>query len=401
MSPRPGGGPALLEASPSSFTEVAETLASADAEGRAVAIHGAETKPWGLPASGDTGPADRRPADAHREPLHLSTTGLTEITAFDPGDMTASLQAGVSLTDAQARFAAAGQMLALDPPGGAGDAATIGGIVATADRGPLAHRYGGPRDLVVGATVALADGTVARSGGTVIKNVAGYDIAKLLCGSFGTLGVILSVNVRLHPRHPTVTAIGSAAEPRTLAAAAHALAALPAELEALDVSWEPSGGAVLARCAGPQAHRRAERIAQRMRDASLQTVEIDDADDARWAAQRARQRSDHAAVLHVAGPPAGLAEVLTAARVSGASVVARAGLGEAHVTLDPEQIGSLRARLPPTAVSVLRDCPPAERARVADPWGATAPAALALMRAIKAGFDPHATCNPHTFVGGI
>jgi glycolate oxidase FAD binding subunit len=378
------------ELAPRSFAEVAETLAAANADGRAVRICGAQTKPWGSTPS---------PGDA--EALQLATTGLTEITAFDPGDMTASLQAGVPLAVAQAHFAAAGQMLALDPPRGAEDAATIGGVVAAADRGPLAHRYGGPRDLVVGATVALADGTIARSGGTVIKNVAGYDIAKLLCGSFGTLGVILSVNVRLHPRHPTVTALATAAEPGTLAAAAHTLAALPAELEALDVSWDESGGALLARCAGPQARRRADRIAQRMRDAGLREVAIDDADDARWAAQRARQRSASAAVLHVAAPPAALAEVLTAARVSGASVVARAALGEAHITVDPRQIPPLRARLPSGTMSVLRDCPPAERAEVAAPWGVTAPAALGIMRAVKARFDPHDTCNPHTFVGGI
>src|SRR5436190_667919 len=83
-----------------------------------------------------------------------------------------------------------------------------GGVVATGDSGPLRHRYGAPRDLVVGATVALSDGTIARAGGKVIKNVAGYDLAKLFSGAFGTLGLILSVNVRLHPLHETsVTAL--------------------------------------------------------------------------------------------------------------------------------------------------------------------------------------------------
>src|SRR5207245_4432817 len=98
-------------------------------------------------------------------------------------------------------------MLAIDPPDRGG--ATIGGILATADAGPLRHRYGAPRDLVLGMTVVLSDGAVARSGGKVIKNVAGYDLAKLFCGSFGTLGLIASVNLRLHPRPAaTVTASG-------------------------------------------------------------------------------------------------------------------------------------------------------------------------------------------------
>ena len=101
-------------------------------------------------------------------------------------------------------FADAGQMLALDPPG---DDATIGGIVATGDSGPLRHRYGGPRDLVLGVTVALPDGTVAQAGGKVIKNVAGYDLSKLMTGSFGTLGLIAQVALRLHPLpRETVTA---------------------------------------------------------------------------------------------------------------------------------------------------------------------------------------------------
>jgi glycolate oxidase FAD binding subunit len=126
-------------------------------------------------------------------------TALTQIIEHNAGDLTATLEAGVPLAHAQQTFARAGQMLALDPPTGADGSATIGGIVATGDSGPLRHRYGAPRDLVVGMTFALGDGTIARSGGKVIKNVAGYDLAKLFAGSFGTLGMILSVSVRLHP----------------------------------------------------------------------------------------------------------------------------------------------------------------------------------------------------------
>ena len=106
-------------------------------------------------------------------------------------------------------------MLAIDPPlGNPGQAATVGGVIATADSGPLRHRYGAPRDLVLGMTVALSDGTIARSGSKVIKNVAGYDLAKLFTGSFGTLGIILSVSVRLHPLPlATATALGASSDP--------------------------------------------------------------------------------------------------------------------------------------------------------------------------------------------
>src|SRR2546423_2056895 len=110
---------------------------------------------------------------------------------------TAVLEAGVPVGRAKGTFAEAGQMLAMDPPDPGG--ATIGGVLATGDSGPLRHRYGAPRDLVLGMTVALTDGSVASAGGKVIKNVAGYDLAKLFTGAFRTLGAILPVAVRLHP----------------------------------------------------------------------------------------------------------------------------------------------------------------------------------------------------------
>jgi glycolate oxidase FAD binding subunit len=386
----------LQQIAPDSFKGVAEALTGAQAGATQVVIAGAGTKPWSTP------PVDSGAA------LSLRTTALDRILAHDPGDLTATLQAGVPLAAAQAAFAEAGQMLALDPPLGADAAATIGGIVATGDCGPLAHRYGGPRDLVVGATFALADGTIAKSGGTVIKNVAGYDVAKLMCGSFGTLGVVLSVNVRLHPRHPSLTVAGGAGDPATLGAAAVRLAALPAELDALDAAWGAGAGRLLARISGPQAGPRARRLAQAMRDAGLDDVDDvgdagtdPDVEDPRWSAQREGQRDADAAVLHVALAPSRLAAVLAAAETVQARVVARAGIGRAYVAVAPARIAELRARLPQGAVSVLRDCPPAARSAVAQPWGDTPAPALAVMRALKRRFDPAGTCNPGTFVGGI
>src|SRR5829696_2062601 len=162
--------------------------------------------------------------------LDLETSGLDAIAEHNVGDFTAVLGAGVRLADAQALFAAEGQMLALDPPLGASDGATVGGMIATADSGPLRHRYGGVRDLVVGMTVILSDGTIAKSGGKVIKNVAGYDLAKLFAGSYGTLGLIASVSVRLHPLPGrNATAIATDEDPAKLAAAAASLSALPLE----------------------------------------------------------------------------------------------------------------------------------------------------------------------------
>src|SRR5205085_11202631 len=241
-----------LEQVPRSHEDAAAALAGASANGLSVRIVGGATKiGWGNVVA---------PAD-----VELHTSRLDRILEHNAGDLTAELEAGVPLAQAQRAFAEQGQMLALDPPLGTDHGATVGGIVATGDCGPLSHRYGGPRDLVVGARVALSDGTIAHSGGRVIKNVAGYDLAKLFAGSFGTLGLILSVNVRLHPLPAaTATATGVSGDSRVLAAAARGLSSAPLELAALDIAWSAGEGTLLARCDGPQAARRGQRSAQLM-----------------------------------------------------------------------------------------------------------------------------------------
>ncbi|MFZ0088706.1 MAG: FAD-binding oxidoreductase, partial [Solirubrobacteraceae bacterium] len=286
---------------PETFEAAATALATATAEEQTVRIVGSGTKlGWGNPQT---------TAD-----LTLRTSGLDEILEHNAGDLTASLQAGVPLAVAQRTFATAGQMLALDPPLGDERGATIGGIVATGDSGPLRHRYGDPRDLVVGATVALSDGTIAHAGGKVIKNVAGYDLAKLFSGSFGTLGLILAVNVRLHPVYESrATALGAATDPAVLAAAAIAVSAFPVEFEALDIAWHAGRGEVLGRCAGRGAVHRAQRAARRMRELGLSDTEVSDDDDRLWERQRARQRSRERMLVRIAAAPTALADVLAAA----------------------------------------------------------------------------------------
>ena len=385
---------------PSTFEDAAAALAAATEDRRTVRIVGAGTKlGWG---SSDVA------AD-----IELHTTGLDEVVAHDAGDLTATLQAGVPLELAQRTFAAAGQMLALDPPlaavgateSGSTDTApagpTIGGVVATGDAGPLRHRYGAPRDLVIGATVALSDGTIAQAGGKVIKNVAGYDLAKLFSGAFGTLGLILSVNVRLHPLHETsVTALAAASDPDLLCTAAVALARAPLEFEALDVAWKAGRGGLLARCAGREATRRAHRAARLMREAGLAEVDVTDQDGQLWERQRAGQRSADQALVRVAALPTELADVVRAAEAADGTIVGRAALGASFVEVAPDAVGRLRAALPPTARAVLLDGPAALRDG-GESWGAQEGSELELMRRVKARFDPTRTCNPGLFVGGI
>jgi glycolate oxidase FAD binding subunit len=125
----------------------------------------------------------------------ITTDGLDRILEHEAGDLTCTVEAGIRLSTLQAALAGRGQRLALDPPGDP----TVGACLAANLSGPLRHRFGAPRDLVLGVTLVLADGTIANAGGKVVKNVAGYDLAKLVCGSAGTLALIARVSLRLHP----------------------------------------------------------------------------------------------------------------------------------------------------------------------------------------------------------
>ena len=370
--------------------DCARVLGAAAERGAAVRIVGARTKlDWG----GEGTPPQ----------VELSTTGLDRIVEHNEGDFTAVLEAGVPLATAQEVFGGAGQMLALDPPGGA---ATVGGVVATADSGPLRARFGAARDLVVGITVALSDGTLAKAGGKVIKNVAGYDLAKLFAGAHGSLGAIVQLSVRLHPLPPsTATAVGRSDDPAALAAAAADLSHSPLEQHGLDVRWGKGAGAVLVRFGGVAPRSEAEAAARRLADHRLTTDIVDD-DEALWDEQRQGQRSQTGTVVKVSGLQTQLAPVLTLAERLRATLVGRAGLGLSWLALEDRDAGEaaaavaeLRRELAPSACTVL-DAPPEVRRQV-DPWGPADAATLALMRRVKERFDPAGICNPGVYVGGI
>ena len=125
----------------------------------------------------------------------LSTAGLDRVLEHEAGDLTCTVEAGIRLSALREALAEKGQRLSLDPPGDP----TVGACLAQRLSGPLSHRFGTPRDLVLGVTLVLGDGTIASSGGKVVKNVAGYDLGKLVCGSDGKLALIARVSLRLHP----------------------------------------------------------------------------------------------------------------------------------------------------------------------------------------------------------
>lgn len=170
--------------SPASAEQVAQTLKYAAGHGLSVIACGGATK---LGIGNPPGKFD----------VALCTRNIANVRYYEPSDLTAGVGAGMALDELQNLLKADGLWLPLDRSGSG--KATLGGVVATNASGPLRHFYGAPRDMVVGMQVATTEGKLIKTGGRVVKNVAGYDLGKLLIGSYGTLGVITEVNLKLFP----------------------------------------------------------------------------------------------------------------------------------------------------------------------------------------------------------
>jgi glycolate oxidase FAD binding subunit len=227
--------PNSTSARPTTTRELADLVKAEAVARHRMLIRGAGT------AAGWGGPAER--ADTL-----IETTALTGVLRHDPEDMTVSVRAGTSLEELQTLLAEHGQRVSLDPARQA-LGATVGGLIATADSGPLRQAFGSLRTLVIGVTFVLADGTIARSGGHVIKNVAGYDLGKLLHGSLGTLGAVTEVVLRLHP---APRAVETVAVPAPAAEAVRTARALVRDaIEPVALEW--SGDVLLVRLEGTPA----------------------------------------------------------------------------------------------------------------------------------------------------
>lgn len=360
---------------------------------------------------------------ARGEPIEavVDTRRLDRLVEHSPGDMTAVVQAGLPLARLQAELAASGQRLALDPPGVA-EGATVGGVFAANDAGPIRHRFGTLRDLAIGATLVLADGTVAQAGGRVVKNVAGFDLVRLLCGSLGTLALVTELVVRLHPLPETTSTVRLPAGPGASTRLALALLAAPIVPAAVD----QADGSLFVRLEGRPAGVAAQIDALRRLAAASEGEALaagaetldGQAEQAAWEAITAGHAGKQGeTVARAATLPNRLADVADALSRAAAGVEVEAVLSShAGVGLHTAR---LRGGDAAAHAAVVRDWRRAVAAMggsvvlrrrlngvgdLVDPWydrDGPAPSSLAVMRRVKERIDPGRRCAPGRFVGGI
>ena len=391
-----------LVVEPGTVEETSEVMKLASREGLAVSPRGGGTKMgFGNPP---------REID-----LILSTARMDQIIEHVPGDQIVRVQAGLRLQDLQKNLAETDQMLGVDPPE---EGATIGGIVAANSSGPRRLRYGTVRDLIIGIKVVLADGTVAKAGGKVVKNVAGYDLSKLFTGSLGTLGVIAEANFRLHPiRESARTVVVEVDDHEKIADATQALTHYSFSqfvLDALEMRWDGEGGVIVALFEGiePAVEAQASTAAEVLRSHGEMRVLREDDGHAFWEGFVGRPWETGDMGLKIGAPPADLTavlgSVLGAAERAGARVrlsghagtgVTFAGLsgGEDGLVEVVEEVREIWARRGGSVV--VQEAPLTVKEKL-DAWGPGGDY-LGLTRRVKEKFDPGYTMNPGRFLGGI
>jgi glycolate oxidase FAD binding subunit len=399
----------LFVASPADTAEAAAMLRTAAEHGLAVVPRGAGSRlGWGIPPS--------------RCDLVVDMLRMESVVEHAAGDLVARVQAGARMGVIAETLADAGQEIALDVPA----QATAGGIVASGLTGPRRLRYGAPRDLLIGITVVRADGTVARSGGKVVKNVAGYDLGKLLAGSWGTLGLITEVTFRLHPlpaARAFVTASFAGPEATAGAIAAAAGSALVASAVELNrpAPGEPFRVGVLLEGSADGVATRAKQMADLLGGSAPSSAGASSA-GASVAAEapdwwpRSPEPGD-GTLIQVSFWVSALGAVLDAVEAASQAVGAfpavsgSAGAGVVHLSLGPDTapeaaarlVGTLREALSRTRGSVVVLAAPATvRAGLRAHGGMNGKVpSLRLMRAVKDQFDPDGRMSPGRFPEGV
>jgi glycolate oxidase FAD binding subunit len=379
------GVPVGLVARPGTTEQVAEVMKVAAAHRLSVVPRGRGTKmTWGLP-----------PASAD---VLVDLSTMDRVLDHAAGDLIVEAQAGTPLADLQAVVGQAGQRLVIDEtvPG-----ASVGGALASNAAGPQRMLVGTARDLLIGITVVRADGVVAKAGGRVVKNVAGYDLGKLMIGSLGTLAVVTEALFRLHPV-PEVRRWVSVpvADPQRAHDLAQAVVHGQTVPGALEVDWPADGPGTLTVQYGGKPDGVEDRVGTARSllggDASVSEDEPDGWSSYPWRAGETG--------LKLTFVLSGLRDVLAVTRDVGAAVRGSAGTGVVYAALDrPDDVPAALDRLRSVCArhqgsAVVVDAP-AEVKRAVDVWGPVP--ALDLMRRVKDQFDPEHRLAPGRFVGGI
>ncbi|MEH2291303.1 FAD-binding oxidoreductase [Nostoc sp.] len=347
----------------------------------------------------------------------VSTERINQLIEHTVGDLTVTVEAGMKFSALEALLAKSRQFLALDPT--APESATIGGIVATGDTGSLRQRYGSVRDQLLGITFVRADGQIAKAGGRVVKNVAGYDLMKLLTGSYGTLGFLSQLTFRLYPlaeASGTVVLTGKAEAVSQAADILRGSALTPVQADLLSTKLVSSLG--LGEGLGLIA--RFQSISESVKEQSNRVLEVgeklgldgaifaDSDEDSLW--QRLQKRihftaTDSIITCKIGVLPTAAVEILT--QVELGLIHIGSGLGLLQLE-DKNQVLEVRDRLgfvgsertqANKGFLTILSAPMAVKEQI-DIWGYTGNA-LPLMRRIKEQFDSKNILSPGRFVGGI
>ncbi|HEY9878486.1 MAG TPA: FAD-binding oxidoreductase [Leptolyngbyaceae cyanobacterium] len=356
--------------------------------------------------------------------LVVSTRDLNRLIDHAVGDLTVTAEAGLTLAQLQQTLTATNQFLALDPA--YSDRATLGGIIATADAGSWRQRYGSVRDMLIGISFVRYDGQIAKAGGRVVKNVAGYDLMKLLTGSYGTLGVISQVTFRTYPAQEasqTVVFSGEATVIQALSQALRLSSLTPVALDVLSPALmaqlkQDKGFGLVARFQSITAgvEEQVQRLLELGQGLSSQIL-TGDADQEFWQLGALIFSGGEAgAVTDKDQPPRAIAKVgiLPEAAVSllelletltGGLSQIHVGSGVGHIRLAGSAVSEAvltKVRSHCEAANgylTLLEAPPDLKQSV-DVWGYTGNA-LNVMRRLKQQFDPKRSFSPGRFVGGI
>jgi glycolate oxidase FAD binding subunit len=334
-----------------------------------------------------------------RYDVALSTRRLDAVRAYDPRDLTIGVDAGITVAQLTRTLAEHAQFVPLDVPDP--EHATVGGVLAAGWLGPRRATYGRPRDLLIGSTAALVDGTLASAGGMVVKNVTGYDVGKLYVGSVGTLGVLVRANFKALPKPPArrlaTAELAEDSRERTIAA----LGALTIEpVAALAIDGFGGSLRIVVLFEGSEAS--VERATRDLRSALGRTgvaeTTLLDGEQAervfaRVLAGYTEVVADRTITYREPGLPASVWERAQRVRRLGAEVIADLRTGDVIARFARQHARTVLPR-----ATILAGAP-ALRADL-DAWGEP-PSTLATMRALKERFDPLGVLAPGRFVGGI